>query len=460
MLTGSLLQRLQAAHEGTVRPLKFGVYYKQTLVALCHALEDYILSLKPESGAERPLMIAAFQRGKWYLEEAERYQQLAQRSAAVVILAQPDAGFAEHPTSQGENVCLVPLQPTDPVAQEWHLIILSPCYTAMVLCQELSPADYGEKGQPTVDQERKFYGFWTFEPPLVEETVALALDHVDTYDAPLAQRIRGYFDDYQRQGMAFEDLSTVVATVVDYLNASQATLQPHCPLGLGAMGSQSLRLQEMDQNLVSNEIQAFLRMAQIFDQSDLSNPCVAAEVTALVEALGQLLELPVWQLRRLRLAALLHRLDPLRSGQSWLEVAPQSLESRTSCPLVPAAQVLRKMPQLRAVAQIVTHLTERWDGLGQPAGLAGEEIPLEARILGLMVDFQQEIAHYIYQGHSPQEAILQTLSHCQEESGRRWDPQLVDSLSLLVQGILSGWELQWSEPNPAVGLWLLEGTLS
>jgi len=53
---------------------------------------------------------------------------------------------------------------------------MSPTYTAMVLCQELS-ADYGAGGQPAADLERKFYGLWTFEPALVQETVELAIAH-------------------------------------------------------------------------------------------------------------------------------------------------------------------------------------------------------------------------------------------------------------------------------------------
>jgi len=93
-------------------------------------------------------------------------------------MAAPDTGFAEHPTSQLPNVALVGLDPADPVAQEWHLMILSPSYTAMVLCQELSAADYGVAGQPTADLERKFYGLWTFEPSLVQESVELAIAHI------------------------------------------------------------------------------------------------------------------------------------------------------------------------------------------------------------------------------------------------------------------------------------------
>lgn len=64
MLEGSILQQLHEAHRGSKRPLNLGVYYKNTLVALCHALEDFILD---SDGA--PLMVTAFQRGKWYLQE-------------------------------------------------------------------------------------------------------------------------------------------------------------------------------------------------------------------------------------------------------------------------------------------------------------------------------------------------------------------------------------------------------
>jgi len=67
-------------------------------------------------------------------------------------------------------------------------MILSPTYTA-VLCQELSAADYGAGGQPAADLERKFYGLWTFEPALVQETVELAIAHIGRYNPELQQTL-------------------------------------------------------------------------------------------------------------------------------------------------------------------------------------------------------------------------------------------------------------------------------
>ncbi|MEM8604825.1 MAG: DICT sensory domain-containing protein, partial [Cyanobacteria bacterium P01_H01_bin.121] len=304
MLEGSILQKLQLAHSGQQRPLKFGVYFKNTLVSLCHALEDYVLH-----DASQPLIISAFQQGKWYLQEAERYSTMAERARHVVIMAQSDAGFIDHPTSQQANVDLVDLNAADPVAQEWHLIILAPTYTAMVLCQELSDADYGPAGQPEQDLERKFYGFWTFETDLVQETVDLAIAHISHYRPELAQQLQQHRDQVERSPASFEDLNVVVTRVVDYLRQGQQQLDLHRHVDVAPV----FRYKALDRNLVSNEVQAFLRMAELLDQTDNDNPYASVEVATLSEAMAELLDLPAWQLRRLRLAALLHRLDPLRS---------------------------------------------------------------------------------------------------------------------------------------------------
>lgn len=435
MLKGSILQQLAAAHTEK-RPLNFGVYYKNTLVALCHALEDCILT-----SSTPPLVITAFQRGKWYLQEADRYHELAQKSQQVAIMAAPDAGFAEHPTSQLANVEIVELEPKDPVAQEWHLIILAPSYTAMVLCQELSEADYGTAGQPDTDLERKFYGFWTFEPRLVQETVDIAIAHIQSYDPQLAQKLTT-----QAQEIATliptteqDDLGEIVHRVVDYLQSSEIDVHA------GKIGTHH---QALDNNLVSNELQAFLRLAQLIDIADTNNQMAGAEVATIAETIGQMLDLPAWQLKRLRLAGLLHRIAPFGVTVEYGE-AP-------SCPLVPAAQVLRTMPRMSAIAQIMTHQNEWWDGNGQPAGLAGEKIPLESRILGLAVAFQQRVMAKQASEHSSEPVLLQVLSEFRSEQNTMWEPKLVDTLELLVMGLQQGLNLSVSSPKISAGMWLID----
>ncbi len=442
MLVGSLLDKLATAHQGSKkRPLNFGVYYKNTLVALCHALEDFIL----ESQA-KPLMIVAFQRGKWYLQEADRYGDLAEKSSQVVIMATPEGGFADHPTSQKANVSLVSLKEDDPLSIEWHLMIISPAYTAMVLCQELSEADYGSGGIPTEDRQRKFYGFWTFEPELVTEAVELAIEHIHGYDSPLAEQLQTHVQQIQQTPPAArDDLGVVVTKVVQYLQAYQEDLP--------------LSQQHLDHNLLSNEMQAFLRMAQLIDQADALNPNAAAEVAALSEALGQLLDLPAWQMKRLRLAGLLHRLDPLQSVLS----DPESLAAPESS----QASVLRIMPQLQAISQIIIHQQEHWDGTGLPGHLAYDQIPLESRILGLTTYFQNRVTFHQYNCPIPriisqnipnesENPLLAALGDCQRSSNSCFDPKLVEALTLLVKGLEQGMTLTAYQPKIAAGMWLLD----
>lgn len=450
MLEGSILQKLETSHRDSKRPIQFGVYYKNTLVALCHALEDHIL--KDEG---KPLVITAFQMGKWYLQEAERYADIAKKSCQIAIMAAPDSGFTKHPTSQLPNVDLVALDSADPVAQEWHLIILSPNYTAMVICQELSEADYGATGQPESDIERKFYGLWTFEPELVQQTAELAIAHINHYNPELAKKLKAHKDAIQPTLAKPEDLSAVVSQVVDYLQTGQVNISVPT----------TIRYDALDRNLVSNEIQAFLRMAQIIDAADITNPMAAAEVVALAETIGQLLDLPAWQIKRLRLAGWLHRIDPLQRAESvlppgtYIRYQEDAPSCPLSCPLVPGAQVLRRMPRLWAVAQIITHQTEWWNGTGEPAGLAGNEIPIESRILALVADFQWRLNQKKTSRLSREEIFAQALEECRQQQSHRFDPKLVDTLALLVMGLQQGIDLPQMTPKVSTGMWLLDSKL-
>ncbi len=452
MQDGSILKQLVtvAGQDGSgdkdPTPLNFGVYYKNTLVALCHALEDCILATDLPEKAD-PLVISAFQQGKWYLQEAERYGEIADQARQVVIMAAGDTGFHQHPTSQRENVALVDLDPADPVAQEWHLVILSPRYTAMVLCQELSTADYGPQGCPTHDLERKFYGLWTFDPALVRQTVDCAIAHIGRYDTDLQHRLETQRDAILAENPHLSEVASsqavgiAVERVLDYLQDCEMQIHEDLTFVLP---------DALSQNLASNELQAFFRMAQLVDLMDPVNPKAALEVTALLEMMGQIIDLPAWRLKRLQLAGWLHRIAPFQPEALPAAAPPAS-------PLVPGAQVLRRMPQLRAVAQIITHQMERWDGQGQPAGLAGDQIPLESRLLGLVSYFQAQVMSM--QEKEGEGAISTAIAACQADQGSRWDPKLVDILTLVAQGLQQGLSLPTLPLKFSLGTGLLNPEL-
>jgi HD-GYP domain-containing protein (c-di-GMP phosphodiesterase class II) len=79
---------------------------------------------------------------------------------------------------------------------------------------------------------------------------------------------------------------------------------------------------------------------------------------------------------------------------------------------------------LRQVVPIVRHHRERFDGSGYPDGLAGNDIPLEARILAVADAFAAMIDHRAYRKALPTEQAIAELEAC---AGRQFDPQVVEA---------------------------------
>lgn len=418
MLKGSILQQLETVCRHSNRPIRYGVYYKNTLVSLCHALEDHILDKR-----EQPIVVTCFQRGKWYLQEADRYREIAACSQDVVIMATDDAGFAAHSTSQLPNVNLVELNTTDPLSREWHLIILAPSYASMVICQELSDGDYGMQGLPTSDLERKFYGMWTFEPDLVLKTTELAIAHIENYNQELARKLNSHKQIIETQMASSEEVGVIVSRVIEYLQSSENTV------------TSATEKNSLSRNLVSNELQALLRMAELIEMRDIENPMAAVQIAGMAEVMAQLLDLPPWQIKRLRLAALLHRIYNLKQNKTNGEV-----------------QVLDIMPELQDIAQIIIHQNEWWNGSGVPEGLSGEEIPLESRIIALLMEFQREINQQHKSSQSMEDIFALAFSKCKQQEQTRFDPELINTLNLLVLGLQQGLDL----PKFSNSMWLID----
>ncbi|WP_353258944.1 HD domain-containing phosphohydrolase [Prochlorothrix hollandica] len=453
----STLNQLKVRLPDGQLPPSYGVYFKNTLVALCHAMEDHILQSDQEDTQQQPLVLVTFQQGKWYLQEADRYFDIAQKSQRVTIAALPDSGFEAHRTSELEGVDLVQLRDDDSLVEEWNLVILAPGYTAMVLCHELSPEEYHADSVPEVDIERKFYGLWTFDRTLVETAVTILIERMRPYNAPLADTLSQLQAHIATSPIAAPvDLSGVISRIVSYLQNSQEHLVTvnRQTRGMWELEGQALRL---NRNLTANKLQAFLRMAQRVDERDRTNPVASLQVSALSETLGQLLDLSTLRLRRLRLAGLIFRIG--------LAEAPLEVFTRTTSELdssvyafwndraLLGARLLSTMPELDPITTIVKHQLEYWDGSGRPDGLKGEAIPLESRIVGLVSYFQELTQE---RGDRLALSLSEALERCQEYRGNRFDPNLVDSLTTVVRLTEMGMMELPQRPSQLPTVWLEE----
>jgi HD-GYP domain-containing protein (c-di-GMP phosphodiesterase class II) len=81
------------------------------------------------------------------------------------------------------------------------------------------------------------------------------------------------------------------------------------------------------------------------------------------------------------------------------------------------------------VGVVVRASHERWDGGGYPDGLAGEAIPIEARIVACCDSFNAMTTTRSYRKAMPVEAALEECRAC---AGTQFDPAVVDALMRVV----------------------------
>jgi len=84
----------------------------------------------------------------------------------------------------------------------------------------------------------------------------------------------------------------------------------------------------------------------------------------------------------------------------------------------------------RLISDLVRHHHERYDGKGYPDGLAGEEIPLAARIMAIADAYDARTTERPYRHRMSVEKSLAVLK---EEAGKQFDPGLVSIFIELVE---------------------------
>ncbi|WP_028996830.1 HD-GYP domain-containing protein [Azohydromonas australica] len=83
------------------------------------------------------------------------------------------------------------------------------------------------------------------------------------------------------------------------------------------------------------------------------------------------------------------------------------------------------VPFLAYAREIALHHHERWDGSGYPDGLAGDAIPLAARLMALADVFDALISRRVYKPPMPFAQVREVMAR---ERGRHFDPRLLDCL--------------------------------
>jgi two-component system, cell cycle response regulator len=148
------------------------------------------------------------------------------------------------------------------------------------------------------------------------------------------------------------------------------------------------------------------------------------EVAELALSLGRRLGLATEDLTNLVAAAELHDIGKAAIPDAILD-KPAALDGEERAFIerhtIIGERILASAPSLRPIAAIVRATHERYDGLGYPDGLSGEQIPLAARIIAICDAYQAMTSDRSYHDAMTGQQASEELRRC---AGTRFDPEL------------------------------------
>jgi HD-GYP domain-containing protein (c-di-GMP phosphodiesterase class II) len=189
---------------------------------------------------------------------------------------------------------------------------------------------------------------------------------------------------------------------------------------------------ELDHHDLRAEQPECLYLAEALAAAGDLREALTAEHSRQVAALGTAIALELGltdeEVLHVQLGGFLHDVGKMGIPDSILtkpaRLTAQEWETMKTHPVV-GEQLILSFPELALASRAVRHHHERWDGTGYPDRLAGEQIPLEARIIAAADAFNAMISDRPYQAARSESEAVAELRRC---SGSHFDQRVVDAL--------------------------------
>ena len=199
--------------------------------------------------------------------------------------------------------------------------------------------------------------------------------------------------------------------------------------------------------------------AAMIEGKDASTMRHLFRVRDLCRLLGRELGVPDKRMRDLELGAMLHDVGKFAIPDEIL-TKPGSLteEEWVVMRTHPAegADFVERIPFLAGATDVILCHHERYDGNGYPQGLAGETIPLPARIFSVVDAFDAMVSKRCYKAAQPASLAIAELKRC---SGTQFDPTVVDAFERIlpkVEELMVDFDARYRRELQAMGLGQIE----
>jgi HD-GYP domain-containing protein (c-di-GMP phosphodiesterase class II) len=174
-------------------------------------------------------------------------------------------------------------------------------------------------------------------------------------------------------------------------------------------------------------VQTVTALAQAVEMRDTYTGNHTQRVTAYSLLLAEELGLPDDQRRRLRVATLLHDIGKIAIDDQILRKPGRLSDAEFAAMrthVLRGSEIIQMIPGLSWALPVVRGHHERYDGKGYPDGLAGEAIPLIARVVAVADAFDAMTSDRPYRAGMP---VARAYEELLAGAGTHFDPDCVDA---------------------------------
>lgn len=187
------------------------------------------------------------------------------------------------------------------------------------------------------------------------------------------------------------------------------------------------RVQEQAERIERLFVEGLIGLSSAIEARDRYTAGHVGRVMELAVAVGAELGLDPEPMHGLWLGALLHDIGKLAIPDSILNKAgPLTPEERSLMKTHPerGVEIIQDISYLRPAISGILHHQERWDGSGYPAGLQGDTISIEGRILAVVDAFDAMLSQRPYRKALSEEDAAREV---QRGAGVQFDRQVVEA---------------------------------
>ena len=174
-------------------------------------------------------------------------------------------------------------------------------------------------------------------------------------------------------------------------------------------------------------------LKQTLCESDYQTEAHVERTRTMCARLGREMGFEDAVIGKLELLAVLHDIGKVAIPQDIIKkkgkLTPEEraiIEQHT----VKGYRIAKSSPELSEVAEGILSHHEKWDGTGYPNGLAGEEIPLIARVISAVDAHDVMVNDRPYHKAMPERDAIAELRRC---SGTQFDPNIVDAFTKMLE---------------------------